>query len=287
MIAPLMYGLTVGSIFYLVSVGLSITFGYMKLVNFSHALFYAISPYILFLLSIRYGHGYISSLVIGIIIVMIISYFTEKYGLRKLYRVRLDYSIIATYAILLMGVDLIKALFGATPIPLSEPIGVFVEIAGVYVSLYRLLIVVIAIVVHIFLILFLRLSTVGKIIIASLEDPELVSSFGIDIDKYFSLMFIIGSALAGLGGVLYGPISAAYPYMGLDILQLCFAVVVIGGIGGLLRTINGTLVSAYMAGLIYSISGQLWGPASTISIFILLLIMVLIRPQGLFGGSSR
>jgi branched-subunit amino acid ABC-type transport system permease component len=287
LIPPLIYGLTIGSILYLVSVGLTITFGYMRLVNFSHALFYAISPYILFLLCVRYGFNYLFSLGVGLIVVVILSYFIERYALRRLYRVRLDYSIIASYAILLMGIDTIKTFFGATPIPLREPITIFIELANAYVSLYRLLIVAIAIIVHISLILFFRYSVSGKIIVAFLEEPELISSFGIDTDKYFSLIFILGSVLAGLGGVLYGPISAAYPYMGLDIIQLCFVVVVAGGISGLLRTINGTLISAYIAGMIYSISGQVWGPSSTISIFVLLLIIVLVRPQGLFGNSRR
>src|SRR5208282_3774843 len=125
MISTLAYGLTVGGILYIISIGLSLTFGTMRIVNFAHALVYTLGAYILVTTLQKLGLGFFLSAVIAVISVIPISYVIERYVLRRLYGESVDYAIIATYAVLLIGVDAIKWIWGAIPIPLSDPVGAY------------------------------------------------------------------------------------------------------------------------------------------------------------------
>jgi branched-subunit amino acid ABC-type transport system permease component len=117
-----------------------------------------------------------------------------------------------------------------------------------------IIIIAIAICLFFALELFFRKTILGKIVVAALEDKDGVRCLGVRVDKYFSLMFILGSALAGLGGVLYAPISAVHPYMGLSVLLLAFAVVIVGGMGNL----RGTFISAFSLGMVMAITARYW-----------------------------
>ena len=257
MISTLAYGLTVGGILYIISIGLSLTFGTMRIVNFAHALIYTMGAYILVTSLQKSGLGFFLSGLIAVLAVIPVSYLIERYVIRRLYGQSVDYAIIATYAVLLIGVDAIKWIWGAIPIPLSDPVGTSVAILGVDLPVYRLIIIVIALMIFVGLEVFFSRTVVGKIIVAGLEDKEAVASLGISVDKYFSVAFILGSCLAALGGVLYAPITAVNPYMGFQVLLICFAVVVVGGLG----SIRGTFVAAFALGMVMSITGRFWGPS--------------------------
>jgi len=252
MISTLAYGLTVGGILYIISIGLSLTFGTMRIVNFAHALVYTLGAYILVTTLQKLGLGFFLSAVIAVISVIPISYVIERYVLRRLYGESVDYAIIATYAVLLIGVDAIKWIWGAIPIPLSDPVGTYFSLLGVELPVYRLIIILISLLIFVGLEVFFSRTVVGKIIVAGLEDKEAVASLGISVDKYFSLAFILGSCLAALGGVLYAPITAVNPYMGFQVLLICFAVVVVGGLG----SIRGTFLAAFALGMVMSVTGR-------------------------------
>jgi len=152
---------------------------------------------------------------------------------------------------------------GVNPLPLSAPLGTYVEFWGMTFPVYRILIFAIAIVLFLGLELFFKGTIMGKIVVAALEDKDGVRCLGVRVDKYFSIMFILGSALAALGGVLYAPISAVHPYMGLSVLLLAFARGDRGGYG----KPAGTFISAFSLGMVMAITARYWSQgAETIGV---------------------
>jgi branched-subunit amino acid ABC-type transport system permease component len=225
------------------------------------------------LLPFTKGNFFLSALV-AVIAVVPISYTIERYIVRRLYGVSIDYAIIATYAVVLIGVDLIKWIWGATPIPLADPIGKDVSLGFVTLPLYRLVIILLSIFLSLTLWLFFKKTVVGKIVVAALEDKDAVRSLGINVDKYFAYVFVLGSCLAALGGVLYAPITSIHPYMGFMILLISFAVVIVGGLGNL----RGTFISAFVLGMVMAITGRYWGPAAETMVFVVMAIALIIKP---------
>lgn len=274
MINTIAYGLTIGAILYIISIGLSLTFGTMRIVNFAHGLIYTIGAYLLITILPFARGNFVLGAALAVLAVIPISYIVERFVIRKLYGVSIDYAIIATYAVVLIGIDLIKWIWGASPIPLSDPVGIDVTLAGVTLPLYRLFIIIFALVIFGVLTVFFKKTMVGKIVVAALEDKDAVKSLGISVDKYFAIIFVIGSCLAALGGVLYAPITSVHPYMGMTVLLLSFAVVLVGGLGN----IKGTFVSAFVLGLIMAITGRFWGPAAETIVFVVMGIVLVFRP---------
>jgi branched-subunit amino acid ABC-type transport system permease component len=274
MIYAIMYGLTVGAVLYLISVGFSLTFGTMRVINFAHTITYTLGAYLL-IASIRsLGVPFFWGGMVGVAVAALAGYGIERFVIRRLYGESLDYTFIATYAVFLIGVDIVKWLWGVFPKPVSDPLGKTVDILGFVFPTYRILVVLLAIVVFFGLELFMRKTMVGKIIVAALDNREGVRCLGIGVEKYFSLAFVLGSALAALGGVLYAPITAVHPYMGSHILLLCFAVVLTGGLGNL----RGTFLASFALGMLISITGRYWPAGSEIVAFIAMAAVLLARP---------
>jgi branched-subunit amino acid ABC-type transport system permease component len=274
MLLTIFYGFSIGAILYFISIGLSLTFGTMRVVNFAHTLTYSIGVYVL-ITCIPLMKGYFFPAgIMAILAVIPISYLIERFIIRRLYGESLDYTFIATFAITLIGVDTIKWIWGVNPLPLSAPLGIYIEFWGMTFPVYRVIIFVIAIVLFWGLELFFRQTVMGKIVVAALEDKDGVRCLGVRVDKYFSLMFILGSALAALGGVLYAPISAVHPYMGLSILLLAFAVVIVGGMGNL----RGTFISAFALGMVMALTARYWSQGAETMVFIVMAIVLCFRP---------
>jgi len=274
MLYTVLYGFTIGAILYFISIGLSLTFGTIRVINFAHTLTYTIAVYILITL-IAYFHGFFPVAgALAVLVVIPISYVIERFIIRRLYGESLDYTFIATFAVSLIGVDTIKWIWGVNPYPLSDPVGIYLAVWGLTFPLYRLLIVLIAIILFFALELFFKKTIVGKIVVAALEDKDGLRCLGINVDKYFSIVFILGSALAALGGVLYAPISSIHPYMGLSILLLSFAVVIVGGMGNL----KGTFISAFALGMVMAITARYWSQGAETMVFIVMAIVLIFRP---------
>ncbi len=274
MIYTILYGFTIGAILYFISIGLSLTFGTMRVINFAHTLTYTIGVYALITLFAFFKGYYALGAFLAVIVVIPISYVIERFIIRRLYGESLDYTFIATFAITLIGVDTIKWIWGVNPYPLSDPVGTYLAVWGLTFPLYRVLIVLIAVVLFFALELFFKKTIVGKIVVAALEDKDGVRCLGVNVDKYFSIVFIIGSALAALGGVLYAPISSIHPYMGLSILLLGFAVVIVGGMGNL----KGTFFSAFALGMVMAITARYWSQGAETMVFIVMAIVLIFRP---------
>lgn len=274
MITTIAYGLTLGGILYIISIGLSLTFGTMRIVNFAHALVYTVGAYTVVAAMPILAGWFVPAAILAVLAVIPLAWIIERYVVRSLYGQSIDYAIIATYAVLLIGVDAIKWIWGATPIPLSDPVNLSVGILGVDLPVYRLIIIAISILVALGMEIFFNKTVIGKIIVAGLEDKEAALSLGIDVARYFSLVFVLGSCLAALGGVLYAPITTVHPYMGFQVLLLSFAVVLVGGLG----SIRGTLISSFALGMVMAITGRIWGPASEAMVFLVMAIVLIFKP---------
>ena len=273
MIYTILYGFTIGAILYFISIGLSLTFGTIRVINFAHTLTYTIGVYLL-LTFIGYFKGFFFiSGGLAVLVVIPLSYVIERFIIRRLYGESLDYTFIATFAVSLIGVDTIKWIWGVNPYPLSDPIGTYLAVWGLTFPLYRVLIVLVAVILFFALELFFKKTIVGKIVVAALEDKDGVRCLGINVDKYFAIVFILGSALAALGGVLYAPISSIHPYMGLSVLLLSFAVVIVGGMGSL----RGTFVAAFALGMVMAITARYWSQGAETMVFIVMAIVLIFR----------
>jgi branched-subunit amino acid ABC-type transport system permease component len=246
----------------------------MRVINFAHTLTYTIGVYALVSL-VAFLKGYfVVAASLAVIVVIPIGYVIERFVIRRLYGESLDYTFIATFAVTLIGVDAIKWIWGVNPYPTSDPIGKYLMFWGLSLPIYRILIVMIAILLFLALNIFFKRTIVGKIVVAALEDKDGVRCLGINVDKYFSIVFVLGSALAALGGVLYAPISSVHPYMGLSILLLGFAVVIVGGMGNL----NGTFLSAFGLGMVMSLTARYWSQGAETMVFIVMAIVLIFRP---------
>lgn len=274
MLYSIFYGFSIGAILYFISIGLSLTFGTMRVVNFAHTLTYSIGVYVL-ITFLPWLHGnFILAAIMAIMAVIPISYVIERFVIRRLYGESLDYTFIATFAVTLIGVDTIKLIWGVNPLPFSAPMNAYIDLWGMTFPVYRIIIIAIAVVLFLGLELFFRKTILGKIVVAALDDKDGVRCLGVRVDKYFSLMFILGSALAALGGVLYAPISAVHPYMGLSILLLAFAVVIVGGMGNL----RGTFISAFALGMVMALTARYWSQGAETMVFIVMAIVLCFRP---------
>jgi len=274
MIQTIIYGFTIGAILYFFSIGLSLTFGTMHIINFAHGMVYALGVY-LFITVLNYvADSFVLALLLSLVAMLPVAYIIERFVIRRLYGESLDYAIIATYGVLLIGTETIKIVWGTTPYPVNDPIGKAITIAGIDLPLYRITIVACAVALFFVIRLYFNRSIIGRIVIAALEDPDGVRCLGLNVNKYFSIVFVIGSALAVLGGVLYAPISTADPYMGFDILLLAFAVVIVGGMGRL----SGTFVAAMVLGMVMAITGRFWSQAAHAMVFIVMALVLIFRP---------
>jgi len=247
MIYTVLYGFTIGAILYFISIGLSLTFGTMRVINFAHTLTYTIGVYILVTLIALFKGYFIFAAIIAVMAVIPISYVIERLIIRRLYGESVDYTFIATFAIALIGVDSIKWIWGVNPYPLSDPVGEYLTLWGFTFPLYRVLIVMIAILLFFALELLFKKTIAGKIVVAALEDEEGVRCLGVNVAKYFSIVFMLGSALAAMGGVLYAPMK-------------------------------GTFVSAFALGMVMAVTARYWSQGAETMVFIVMAIVLIFRP---------
>jgi branched-subunit amino acid ABC-type transport system permease component len=274
MIYTILYGFTIGAILYFISVGLSLTFGTMRVINFAHTLIYTLGVYFLVTFMAAFNGHIVLSGLLAVACVVPVSYLIERLVIRKLYGQSVDYTFIATFAISLIGVDLIKRIWGVNPYPLSDPIGTYLTVYGITFPVYRVVIIGLAIVLFFVLEWFFRRSIIGKIVAAALDDEDGVRCLGVNVRKYFSIVFVLGSVLAALGGVLYAPISSIQPYMGHSILLLAFAVVIVGGMGKL----RGTFVAAFALGMVMSVTARYWSQGAEVVVFIVMGVVLVFKP---------
>lgn len=276
-------GLALGAIYVLFAIGLSLIFGMLTVVNFAHGAFYMIGAYVgLFLLSM--GGNFWLCLIGVPLIVGTSGMIVERFLIRPLYGRGIDYPLLLTFGLSYVMIELIRIVFGKSGYPFDTPEALqgAVDIGIGYFPLYRLFVIGAAVVVLLALWLFLERTSFGLIIRAGARDPQIVRVLGVDVSRVWLFVFGIGTAIAGLAGLLAAPLQGVIPEMGANILAEAFVVTVVGGMG----SIGGAVIAGLLVGVVVSMTSLFAPEMAKVSIFALMAIVLLIRPQGFFGRAG-
>lgn len=279
LISGIIFGLSMGSIFFLMSIGLSLCFGLMRVISLDQLLYYSVGAYITYSVTLATGNLWLGVMA-GVAAGGIAGFAVERLVYRRIYERDITFSMITSFGILIGGVGIIKFFWGLVPRPVPVPIAAQMDILGTEIPVYRLVVVLIAGLVYLGIWLFLNKTIIGKAIRAGIEDVEHVEGLGINVYRLFTVTFIIAGALSGLAGGLHAPLIMVDPQMGLEVLAFAFMVVIIGGLG----SIKGTLVSSLLVGQVVSIGSLVYAPLAQMAPFAIMLLILLIRPTGLFGS---
>jgi branched-chain amino acid transport system permease protein len=279
LISGFIFGLSIGSIFFLMAIGLSLCFGLMRIISLDQLLYYAIGAYITYTLFLVTGNVWVGVLG-GMVIAGIVAFGVERLIFLRIYERDITFTMIASFGILIAGVGAIKFVWGRAPLPVPSPIDGLATILGTEIPVYRLIVIVISFLVYFGIWAFLDKTITGKAIRAGIEDIEHVEGLGINVYKLFTTTFIIAGVLSGLAGGLHAPLIMVDPQMGLEVLPFVFMVVIIGGLG----SIKGTLVSAFLVGQVISLGSIFYAPLAQMAPFAIMLLILLIKPTGLYGS---
>ncbi len=273
-------GLALGSVFVLLAVGLSLIFGLLTVVNFAHGAFYMLGAYagVFF---IGYLGNFWLTLAVVPLAVGAVGLAVERWLVRPLYGRGIDYPLMLTFGLAYVLVEVVRILFGAEGMPFDGPDSLMgaVDIGVGYFPAYRLFVIAATAALVLALWLFLEKTSYGLVIRAGARDGEIVRVLGIDISRVWLVVFALGTAVAGLAGVLSAPMRSVFPDMGTTVLVEAFVVTVVGGMGSL----AGAVVAGLLVGVVVSMT-SLFAPAmAEVSMFALMALVLLVRPQGLFG----
>ncbi|HEV8457172.1 MAG TPA: branched-chain amino acid ABC transporter permease [Methylomirabilota bacterium] len=278
--AQALNGLSYGVLLFLLSVGLTLIFGMLDVVNLAHGSFYMLGAYAGLTL-IGVTNNFWLALAIAPVAVGVIGVLIERGCLRPLYRRGPLDQVLLTFGLIYLFEDLVKWVWGGKirSIPPPDLFAGSVTLWGATVPSYRLFVIVFGLVMAVVLWLLIERTRLGAIIRAGVFDAEMAAGLGINIQRVFTGVFAFGAALAGLSGVIAGPIQSAQPPMGATILIPALIVVVVGGLGSL----KGSLVGSLIIGQAETF-GKVWLPgASMLMIYVVMAAIVLLRPHGLFG----
>ncbi len=279
MISGVIFGLSIGSIFFLLAIGLSLCFGLMRIISLDQLLYYAIGGYITYTLFLVTGNVWVGVLG-GMVISAIVAFGVERFIFLRIYERDITFTMISSFGILIAGVGAIKYVWGLVPRPVPSPLEAMVTILGTEIPVYRLIVIGISILVYFGIWAFLNKTITGKAIRAGTEDVDHVEGLGINVYRLFTTTFIIAGVLSGLAGGLHAPLIMVDPHMGLEVLPFVFMVVIIGGLG----SIKGTLVSAFIVGQVISLGSIVYAPLAQMAPFAIMLLILLIKPTGLYGS---
>lgn len=277
--ASLVFGLSIGSILFLLSVGLSLCFGLMRIISLDQLFYYSIGAYVTYTIVTAVGSFWVG-LFAGMIVAGGVGLVVERFVFHRAYEKPITFSMVTSFGVMLMGIGGIKYIWGLVPRPVASPIARHINLLGADLPVYRIAVIAIAFAVYGGIWLFLNKSIVGKAIRAGIEDAEKVEGLGINVSRLFAITFVIAAMLSALGGALDAPLVLVGPEMGLERIPFVFMVVIIGGLG----SIKGTFVSAFIVGEITSLGALVWTPLSNMAPFAIMLIILLIRPTGLYGS---
>jgi branched-subunit amino acid ABC-type transport system permease component len=277
-------GLSYGVLLFLLSVGLTLIFGMLDIVNLAHGSFYMLGAYA-GLATIAASGSFWLALLVAPLAVGAVGALLERTCLRLLYaRSPLD-QVLLTFGFIYLFEDLVKWIWGGRIRSISSPelLSGSVTIFGATVPSYRLFVIAFGFAIAFGLWLLLERTRLGAIVRAGVYDAEMTAGMGIHIDRVFTGVFAGGAALAGLSGVIAAPIQSAYPPMGASILVPALIVVAVGGLGSLKGTLAGSLIIGQAETL-----GKAWLPGSSmLMIYVVMALVLLFRPQGLFGRPLR
>jgi len=279
-------GIIIALAIYLISSGLSLVFGVLGVLNFAHGSFYMIGAFLVFtvtrqLLKTTPGHFWLAVLIVPVLVALV-GLVVEMSFLRFIYKADPLYQLLLTYGLVLMFSDTVKLVWGAQNLSVRRPAGFegSVPVFGHLFPSYNLLVVLpVSILTMVGLYVFMNHTSFGRVVRAATQDREMIGALGINVRRLYTTVFVIGSWLGGLGGAIAAPMGAIYPGMDFDVIIDAFIVVVIGGLGSM----AGTVLGALIFGLLRSF-GILFVPQfETLFIFLLMAVVLVVRPQGLLG----
>ena len=282
--AQLLIGLINGSFYAMLSLGLAIIFGLLNIINFTHGAQYMMGAFCAWFLLNGLGIGYWPSLVIAPLAVGAFGIAIERLLLRRIARLDHLYGLLLTFGLALIIEGIFRERFGSSGLPYTIP----AELQGgrnlgfIFLPIYRGWVIVASLTVCLATWFVIERTRLGAFLRAATENPALVQAFGIDVPRMVTLTYGAGVGLAGLAGVLAAPIYQVSPLMGSNIIIVVFAVVVIGGLGSIL----GAIVSGFGLGLIEGMTKVFYPEASNTVIFVIMALVLLVKPAGLFGRAS-
>ena len=271
--------LALGGVLFTLAAGFSLIFGLMRIANLSHGAYFMFGAYIgLAMLDRGYNFG-VAVLAAGLA-VGLLGGIVERFVLRRLAGNSLS-QVLATLGVAFVIADGSLWLWGGDPRPVNAP-ALFsggVQLLGLTFPLYRLAVVVFSVVIGLGLWLLLDKTKLGVMIRASVDDRQMAQGIGVPASKLFTIVFCLGAALAGVGGVIAAPILSVYPGLDADMLPLALVVVILGGLGSL----AGAFVGSFLIGFIYSFGQVLFPDLAYIILFLPMVVILAVRPRGLFG----
>jgi branched-chain amino acid transport system permease protein len=274
-------GLALGGFYALAALGLAVIFGVLGVVNFSHGACYMLGAVGAAVLLDATGLGFWAALPLVTLAMFVFGVLMERLLVRWLLRLDPLYNFLLTFGITLFLVDLVKRRYGVSSLAYELPAGLQgrVHLGSVSLSSYQIFVAAFSVVVCLAVWLLLTRTRVGMIVRASTEDAERSRALGINVGRWVTPVFGFGIALAGLAGVLRAPTGSVNADMGSFFIIILFAVVVIGGLGSIL----GAVVAGFLVGLVEAYGQGYAGSFSQVLIFVLMAVVILVRPSGLFG----
>ncbi|MFI5325475.1 MAG: branched-chain amino acid ABC transporter permease [Candidatus Rokuibacteriota bacterium] len=283
LLAQVFTGLVLGMIYVLLAIGLSLIFGLMTVVNFAHGALFMLGAYFgVFLLT--YTKSFWVALIVAPLMVGALGLLMERFLIRRLYGRSPDDPLLLTFGLSLILIEGVKVFWGKIGLTLDPPraLAGAVDLGFMAFPAYRLFLIAVTVAVLIGLYFFLGRTNIGLIIRAGSRDPLMVRALGIDLGRVWLVVFGIGTALAGLAGILAGPMRGAYAEMGVTMVIESFVVIVVGGMGSLL----GAVVAGLLIGQVVGLTTLFIPKAAEIMVFLVMAIVLLVRPSGLFGEAG-
>ena len=277
----LLIGLINGSFYALLSLGLAVIFGLLNIINFTYGAQYMMGAFCAYFLFARLGIGYWWALAIVPLVVGVLGVVIERLMLARLYKLDHLYGLLLTFGLALIIQGFFRQQYGTSGIPYAMPS----ELAGgrnlgfMFLPNYRAWVIVASLATCLATWFVIEKTKLGSYLRAATENPELVQAFGVNVPRMITLTYGFGVALAAFAGVMAGPIYQVNPLMGADLIIVVFAVVVIGGMG----SIMGSIVTGFALGVIEGLTKVFYPEASNTVIFIIMAIVLMIKPAGLFG----
>jgi branched-chain amino acid transport system permease protein len=281
MMSQLLLGLVNGSFYAMLSLGLAVIFGLLNVINFSHGALYMMGAFIAYIGVTSYGLNYWMMLVLAPFAVGLFGIAVEKTMLRWLYKLDHLYGLLLTFGITLLLEGVFRSFFGVSgqTLEVPEQLQGATDLGFMMLPNYRAWVVVSSLLVCLGTWFVIEKTRLGAYLRAGTENPKLVEAFGINVPRMVTLTYGFGVALAGLAGVLAAPVINVTPLMGSNLIIVVFAVVVIGGMGSIL----GSIITGLLLGVIEGLTRVFYPEGSEVVVFVVMVIVLLLRPAGLFG----
>ena len=278
-IEQVLNGLLVGGYYLIIALGLSLIFSLGGVVNLAHGAFYALGAYAAVMLTEQFG--FTGALILSPVLVGVFGALFESLILRRFYQKDPILSLLVTFGMAMVIEQVIRMIWGSTPLQFIIPSALKGQVVlGDFIySKYRLLMLAVVFLVLFCVWLLLNKTAFGRVVRAGTQRPDMVAVLGIHLQRYMTGVVVIGVALASLAGVLLAPLAGVHPSMGSEIMTSAFVVVVIGGLG----SFWGVVLAALLVGVVRGVTTYFYPPASEASIYILMIVILLIRPRGLLG----